>query len=450
MNILLVEDDRTERLGIKTFLDSCKYNVFTASNGKEALEIIANKSIDLITTDIQMPVMDGIELLEKTKEINSKVPVIVITAFATVENAVKAMQKGAEDFLTKPVNLAELKLKIEKVIDRLRILNENENLKSKLDQVLYPDIITTSPKMYTILQTINKVVNDPNVTVMIYGNSGTGKELIAKNIHSKSNRKDASFVAVNCAALPEELLESELFGHVKGAFTGAVTDKIGLFEAANGGTIFLDEVSEMSPKLQAKLLRVLQEYEIQPIGKTKPINLDLRVVGASNINLKQLVEDGKFREDLYYRLNVVTIQLPSLKDRSDDIPLLINHFLGTNSRVEFSIKAMEILKKYSWPGNIRELQNFVKMIEVTSDEKQITEFDLPLEITQGVNKNSSELEKIMDVSDYKQALNEAIVSFEKNYLALHLNKNGGNISRTADSIGLSRVSLHKKIKEYGL
>jgi len=445
--ILLVEDNIIERTGIETFLISNGFNVILAADGEEALRILDINEINLVITDLQMPKMNGLELLHFINQRKIKIPAIVITAYDTIENAVKAMKEGAEDFLTKPINLAELKIKIDKITKQLKLIDENIKLKKELEQILYPEIIASTAEMEKVNLLVKKIAQDVNVSVMIYGESGTGKEVIAKNIHAKSSRKDYSFTAVNCAALPEDLLESELFGYCKGAFTGALNDKIGIFQAADKGTIFLDEVSEMSPKLQAKLLRVLQEYEIQPIGRTEKVNIDVRIIGASNVNLRELVNKQIFREDLFYRLNVVEINLPPLRNRVEDIPLLIEHFLK-DKKIRFTVKAIEAMKKYSWPGNIRELQNFIKMIEVISDKQIITEQDLPQEFHTVLQTNN--FIKLNDTSDYKNALSIAIKNFEKHYLTFHLTKNNGNISRTAEMIGMSRVSLHKKIKEYNL
>jgi transcriptional regulator with PAS, ATPase and Fis domain len=290
---------------------------------------------------------------------------------------------------------------------------------------------------------------------MIYGESGTGKELVAQNIHYMSNRRNKPFVAINCASLSDELLESELFGHVKGAFTNALKDKPGLFLIANNGSLFLDEVSEMSPRLQAKLLRVLQEKHFQPVGSVDIINIDVRILGASNQNLKMLIEENKFREDLYYRLNVVEINLPKLEDRKEDIPLLINHFIEkeferTKKRIILSPEVMEILINHNWRGNIRELENFIKMLAVISEHKLIQITDLPESFFVNMIANSMKRKELWEKYDFQCALNSAVENFEKEFLRYHIEKNNGNISKTAEAIGLSRVSLYKKINQYNL
>lgn len=452
MKILLVEDDPSIRNGISVFLRHKDFEVLTASNGREAFDKIKETDFNAVITDIQMPEINGLELLELIKDNNIKTHVIVITAFATVENAVLAMQKGAEDFLTKPLNLTELQLKLEKLSEKIRLGRENKALKAKLEKFEFKDIIGDSSKIKDLKDMITLVAQDPNVSVFISGESGTGKELVARNIHRLSNRKDYPFIPINCAALPSDLLESELFGYVKGAFTGAVQNKVGLFEAANFGTIFLDEIGEMDATLQAKLLRVLQDHQIKPVGSNDNIQLDIRIISASNKKLTELVERNAFREDLFYRLNVIEIEVPPLRERKEDIPLLLNHFVNekystTNKNIIFDKYSLKNLINYSWPGNVRELQNLISKLSVTIPTGNVTKENLPEEFT--LNISSSLNHNFFDL-DYQSAVKNKIKNFEFEYLKYHLNKHNNNISKTADSIGLSRVSLHKKIKELKL
>ncbi len=455
MRILLVDDDDIIRNGIQTFLMNNRYYVKSINNASKALEFTGNESFDLIITDIMMPVMNGIEFLKELRKNSILTPVILITAYASVEDAVKAMKIGAEDYLTKPLNLEELRLKIDKIKNKCDLIEENKFLKDKINKLEFREIIGESKLINEVKNKILKVAADPDVSVMIYGESGTGKELVAQNIHYMSNRRNKPFIAINCASLNEELLESELFGHVKGAFTNALKDKPGLFLIANNGSLFLDEVSEMSPRLQAKLLRVLQEKQFQPVGSVDIINIDVRILGASNQNLKKLIEENKFREDLFYRLNVVEISLPKLEERKEDIPLLINHFIEkeferTKKRITLAPEVTEILINHSWRGNIRELENFIKMLAVITENKMIQITDLPESFFVNIIANSGKQKELWEKYDFQNALNSAVENFEKEFLKYHIEKNNGNISKTAEAIGLSRVSLYKKINQYNL
>jgi DNA-binding NtrC family response regulator len=400
-----------------------------------------------------MQEMSGLELFINLKNSLIDTPFILITAYASVEDAVTAMKLGAEDYLTKPLNLEELKLKIDKIQSKRNLVEENKRLKDKIREMDFPDLIGESKIMNEIKNKILKVAADPDVSVMIYGESGTGKEIVARSIHFKSKRIDNPFQAINCAALSDELLESELFGNVKGAFTNAYKDKEGLFQSADKGTLFLDEVSEMSPRLQAKLLRVLQEKNFQPVGSSRTISVDVRIIGASNKDLKKLISDNKFREDLFYRLNVIEICLPDLCKRIEDIPILINHFLQkennrTKKQISFSSETIDILQKYPWKGNVRELENFIKMICVTSGKETVEPTDLPENIFSEAILTSLKWKNLWKQNNFQTALNSAVENFEMEYLEYHLKKNDGNISKTAEAIGLSRVSLHKKIGQY--
>lgn len=453
MKILLADDDETIRRGIEVFLTNLHHSVLSATNGKEALSVSERENFDLIISDVQMPELSGIELLNALRKNENPVPVIIITAFATIEDAVMAMKMGASDYLTKPPNLEELQLKIGKIEKELKLKRENAELKERLRRIDSPEIIGESAAIAEVKKMIGKVALRDDVPVMIYGASGTGKELAAKAIHNSGERKDKPFVEVNCAAMPDELLESELFGYVKGAFTGAVKDKDGLLKAADGGTLFLDEVGEMSPRLQAKLLRVLQDFKIQPLGTTKSFHVDIRIIGANNIRLQDLVANNKFREDLFYRINVAEITLPPLADRKEDIPLLLEHFISSpriKKKIRFTKEALDVLVNYNWRGNVRELENFVKSISVFAEKNRIDKIDLPGHILNESYAFKHEWNYLFANKNFQEAQKKVLRDFEINFLKFHLKRHNGNISRTAEAIGLSRASLHKKINEYGL
>lgn len=450
MNILVIDDDESLNRGICSFLNSKNFKTNTALNGKEGIKLLKKKNFDLILSDLQMPEIGGLELLDYLLSNKISVPIIIMTAFASVENAVEAMKKGAEDYLTKPINLNELSIKIEKVVKSQTIIQENEDMKIKIHSLVLPEIIGESESIKQLKELLKRVSTDSLVPICIFGKTGTGKELVARNIHYMSVRKDKPFTPINCATLSDELMESELFGYVKGAFTGAIINKVGLLESSIGGTIFLDEISEMSPRVQAKLLRVLQDGVIQPIGSNEMKEIDIRFISASNQKLVDLVENKKFREDLFYRLNVVEVNVPSLSARKSDIPLLIKHFLEkyNNPNLLFSDDTLNILINYDWPGNIRELENLIRMLLVTNSDHTITNNQLPKKIIQCREPLSEESNFIYQ--DYKTAFNNSVNNFDKTYLEYHLKKNNFNISKTAESINLSRVSLHKKIQEYSI
>lgn len=450
MRILVLDDDQSLNRGICSFLNSNKFNTDTASNGIEGTKFLQKNNYDLILSDLQMPEMGGLELLDFLIENKITIPIIIMTAFSSIESAVEAMKKGAEDYLTKPINLNELLIKIDKVIKAQALVKENKDLKKKINFYELPEIIGESESIKELKELLKRISNDSSVPIYIYGKSGTGKELVARNIHFMSDRKDKPFTPINCATLSDDLMESELFGYIKGAFTGAIQNKIGLLESSAGGTIFLDEISEMSPRVQAKLLRVLQDGIVQPIGSNEMKTVDVRVISASNQKLSQLVKNKKFREDLFYRLNVIEVEVPSLSARRNDIPLLIKHFLLKYDRPNliFTDEALEILLNYDWPGNIRELENLIRMLLVTSSNSSITKNQLPDKLFHSKKVATEETNFIYE--DYKTAFNNSVNNFDKSYLEYHLKKNNFNISKTAESINLSRVSLHKKIQEYSI
>src|SRR3990172_5590562 len=384
--ILVVDSERSMREFLSIMLEREGYKVITADNGKDAIELIKGHDFDLIIAEIKMPKITGIDILRESMTLHPKTPVIMITAFASTEVAVEAMKLGAYDYITKPFNVDETKIIIKNAIEKKRQLDENISLKEELKgRYQFSNIVGKSDKIKKVFELIMKVANSRS-TVLITGESGTGKELVARAIHHNSDRKVKPFVSISCGAIPETLLESELFGHQKGAFTGADSDKKGLFEVADGGTFFLDEVSEAPPSIQAKLLRVLQEKEFKRVGGVKDIKVNVRVIAATNKNLHKLIEDGKFREDLYYRLNVIPIELPPLRERKEDIPLLVSHFINKYNSINkkdikgISPKAMEILEKYIWRGNIRELENVIERAVTLEIADNIYRESLPDEI----------------------------------------------------------------------
>jgi DNA-binding NtrC family response regulator len=393
MKILIVDDEVSIREIIQKNLSQMGgFNVETAQNGAEAIEKIEKEVFDLVLTDLKMPEMDGLELLKNIKGTRPEVMVILMTAFGSIETAVEAMKMGADDYITKPINLDHLLLHISKVQKESLLLKENRLLRMEVRKKFeFNNIIGKSKKMQEIFSLIEKVAPG-NSTVIIYGGSGTGKELVAKAIHYHSPRADKSFIPFNCGAIPETLVESELFGHTKGAFTGAIQAKRGLFEEANGGTLFLDEISTILPSAQVKLLRVLQEKELMKVGSTERTKIDVRMIAATNENLEENMKTGKFREDLFYRLHVFPIFLPDLKDRKEDISLLAYHFLDRYSReAKKGIKgitkeAMKLLLEYPWPGNVRELENTIERAVIMTDQDYLVPNDFPKDLIEGFSE----------------------------------------------------------------
>lgn len=366
--ILVVDDEKSMRDFLALVLKKEGYFVAVSSDGEEAIKILQKDIFDLVITDVKMPKMSGIDVLKAVKETSSETLVIMITAFASTETAIEALKEGAYDYITKPFQIEEVKLIIRNALEKRRLRAENLLLRRELKGLAtFENIIGKSEKIQKVFETVRKVA-DTSSNILIFGESGTGKELIARSIHFDSRRKDKPFVTVNCSALPETLLESELFGHMKGSFTGAISNKEGLFEVANGGTIFLDEIGETSPAIQVKLLRVLQEKEFRRIGGTKDVRVDVRIIAATNKDLDRAVADGTFREDLYYRLDVIPIHLPPLRERLDDIPLLVQHFLTKLSQTAgkdikgITPEALQLLKAQEWRGNVRELENVIERV----------------------------------------------------------------------------------------
>ena len=384
--ILVVDDEESHRIMLRAVLKEEGYRVTEAADGTDAVKAVEKEAFDLILMDIRMTNMDGIEALTEIRKISPLVPVLIMTAYASVKTAVEALKAGAFDYLTKPLDIEELKILIEKGLEHYHLRTENLALKERLgDRFDFSRIIGRSGKMNTLLETL-AMVAPSDATVLIMGESGTGKEVVANAIHHNSPRAGQPFIKVSCAALPETLLESELFGHEKGAFTGAVSRREGRFQLAHRGTIFLDEVGEMSPALQTKLLRVLQEKEFEPLGSTRTVKVDIRVIAATNKDLTKEVKEGRFREDLYYRLNVVPITMPPLRERKEDIPPLADHFLAVYREKNrkplkgISGKALDLLVRYDWPGNIRELENCIERAVIMAREEMITPADFPPQI----------------------------------------------------------------------
>ncbi len=445
--ILLVDDEKDLLEWLSVTLEQQGYEVTCAGSGEEALEIFRREPFDMVISDIQMGAVSGIELLRQIKDINPEIIVLLVTAYASVETAVKALRYGAYDYLEKPFKLDEIKVKILRAFSQKRIFPEDKGQQKKLrDRYRFANIVGKSEPMQEVFRMVDKVAKT-STTILIQGESGTGKELIAKSLHYNSLKTDKPFVSIDCGALPDELLESELFGHVKGSFTGAISTKQGLFEVASGGTLFLDEIGETSPAMQTKLLRALQEKEIRPVGATKQTKVDVRVVAATNRNLEEEVCREKFRKDLFYRISVITIRLPALRERREDIPVLINHFLKKyqlNGQVKrLAPESAEHLFRYDWPGNIRELENAIESAVALSDTEIITLDDLPLRIISRMPEPDSP-------SGLDESLKASVEDFESKLISRVLKKTGGNKSEAARMLKMTRRNLDYKIKRYNL
>ncbi|HQO63388.1 MAG TPA: sigma-54 dependent transcriptional regulator, partial [Syntrophorhabdus sp.] len=396
--ILIVEDDRKMRLALREIMTKEGYSVDTVETGEAALGRVEETSYDLVITDLKLPGIDGMSLLKAIRKSRPDTSVVIITAYATVDTAVEAMREGAEDYISKPFNLDEIRIIVKKVLEKKALLDDNRLLRNQLKKKYsYDNVVGNSEAMIEVYKTIDKV-KDAKATVLILGETGTGKELVARAIHYNSTRSGEPFLPVNCAALTESLLESELFGYVKGAFTGALKDKLGVFETADGGTVFLDEIGDISPRLQQVLLRVLENGEIQPVGSTARKKVDVRVVAATNKNLEELMKTSLFRADLYYRLNVISLRLPSLLERKEDIPALANHFLRKYSAENnktitgISKEALQMLEGYNWPGNVRELENVIERATLLETTDEITVDSLSEKIRSSLNRSPVVLE----------------------------------------------------------
>lgn len=446
--ILVIDDEEHMCWALERAMRQEGYQVYTATRGQQGLDIIREEAPSLVILDLRMPEMDGMEVLRRAKEMQPKLPVIILTAHGTIETAIEAMKVGAADFITKPFDLDELKIVIKKALMISQLVTEVSFLRSELTK-RYGQIIGKSQAINEIKQLIDKVAAS-NATVLITGESGTGKEVVAVSIHQASLRRDLPFVTVNCAALPEHLLESELFGHEKGAFTGAVARKMGRFELADRGTIFLDEIGEMPLNMQAKLLRFLQEKTFERVGGTETLRVDVRVVAATNRNLADAISKGVFREDLYYRLNVIPIHLPPLRERKEDIPLLAEHFLAkfqpTYLVNRISQPAMEMLCSYNWPGNIRELQNVIERAAIICNGSEITPDHLPKELQVQKNNSSTTGITVVNLPEGGISLEEV----EKQLIVKALERSGGNQTRAAQLLGITRSALLYRMQKHGI
>jgi DNA-binding NtrC family response regulator len=444
-SVLIVEDEKNTRDGLARALRRT-YEVLLAENGQRALETLSERSVDVILSDVRMPGMDGMTLMKRALARSPRPVFILLTAYGSVENAVAAMKEGADDYMTKPVHLDALELKIRQLLKARNMETENRALHAQLDSKYgLEHIIGRSAVMQEVFETIKQVATS-RATVLIEGESGTGKELVAHAVHRLSPRAHRPFVAVHCAALSENLLESELFGHEKGSFTGAAERRRGRFEMADGGTLFLDEVGEIDLNTQVKILRVLEERQFERVGGHTTLDVDVRLVAATNRNLQEMVQEGTFREDLFYRLYVVAVQIPPLRNRREDIPLLVRHFLDSvaeenGKEIEgLTSDALNLLSSYDWPGNVRELRNAIERMVVLSNGPRLTVRDIPVVIREqtdhrGPVKSSSEI-----------SLQEA----EKQLIVQALRAHDGNRTRAAEQLGISRRTLHRKLNEYGL
>ncbi len=462
--ILVVDDDRGLRKGIALALKRKKHDVVEASNGLEGKRALEKDAFDLMITDLEMPGLRGIELLKVLRELSPETIPMVISGFGTIEKAVEAMKEGAQDFITKgdSFSIDELEVKVERLLKQKHLKDENRRLTEE-NRVLreavsrryqFKNIIGKSPALRAVFARLEKLIEDGQVTVLIRGDSGTGKELVARAIHFNGPRKDKPFITVNCAAIPDTLLESELFGHEKGSFTDAIRTKIGKFEAANGGSIFLDEIGDISLGLQVKLLRVLQEKSFQRVGGNKTIQVDVRVIAATNKDLEKAMVDETFRPDLYYRLNVVPVTLPPLRDRREDIGLLAEHFLAQHRRerhrrIQLAPDTLDVLLKYDWPGNIRELENLIEQMVVLSSGEIIEPQHLPAYLVEKVSTPYS-LPAFDGHLTLKGAKKRLVEDFEKRFIRSALDRSGWNVTRASKEIGESREGLHRKMKRYGI
>ena len=449
-SVLVVDDDRAHRTMLRTLVGGWGYEIHEADDGASAIAAVQERPFDLILMDIRMIKVSGLEALEKIRVLNPAIPVILMTAYSSVETAVSALKKGAYDYLTNPLDFEKLKVTLQRAADHRRLREENRELRKRLDEHFDPGrIIGRSPAMVRLLETVSQVAAS-EATVLISGESGTGKELIAGAIHHNSPRRKGAFVKINCAAITESLLESELFGHEKGSFTGAERKKEGKFFLADGGTLFLDEVSEMSLPMQVKLLRVLQEREFSRVGGEEVLQVDVRVVAATNRDLAEAIEAGSFREDLYYRLNVVGLELPPLRHRREDIPLLCHHFLerfaekNRKALKGYTPDAMDGLTRYRWPGNVRELMNAVERAVVLARSDYLTVADFPM-IGSAQEKDDPNAAAMANIAG-----DQTLDNVERATILKTLEAADGNKSEAARRLGITRKTLHSKLKKYGV
>lgn len=448
-NILVVDDEANVIESFKQLLED-DYKVLTARTGEEALEKVEKENLDIVLLDIRMPGMDGIEVLRRIEEMKENVDVIMVTAVNTMKTAIEAMKLGAYDYITKPFEVDEVVVPINRALEKRRLTRELSYLRSQVaEPVKFDNIIGTSEKMRRVYEIVSEMSKN-DTTVLICGESGTGKELIARAIHFNGLRKDKPFIPVDCASISESLLESELFGHEKGAFTDATSQKLGRFELANHGTLFLDEIGNLRMDLQGKILRALQEREIQRVGGVRTIKIDVRIISATNIDLKKAIKEGRFREDLYYRLNVVPIEVPPLRERKEDIPLLVRYFLGIFNREfgkeieDITPETMDSLVNYRWPGNVREVRNVIERLVALTKEEVISHKGLPLDILLAVTTGES------NTGEEGKLLREAREQFEKQFILGVLEKVNWNQTEAAKILGVHRNTLIMKIQNLGI
>lgn len=453
--VLILDDESSLRTALFRVLDRKGLNVITANKIEEAKVLCqGDVPVDLAIVDLNLPDGDGIEFMTHLKALHPAAEVIILTGHATIESAIRATQKGAFHFVTKPFNLEELMSLIEKALTHKKLQQENQQLRSELNKKYkFDQIIGSSEQIQGVLRLIERVA-DSDSTVLVTGESGTGKELIARAIHYNSPRASGPFVPINCGAIPSELLESELFGHMKGAFTGAIANRVGRFEMADNGTIFLDEIGDLEPSLQVKLLRALQERSFEPVGSTKTVSVNVRVIAATNINLEDAVDNGRFREDLFYRLNVIPLVVPALRERKADIPLLLTHFMDIFNKTKgrgltgIATDALDCLINYTWPGNIRELENLVERMTILKGHGSIEVSDLPpkYKSSRTVSTDVGSLE----IPDSGMDFNTAVDTFENTLILKALEKTGWNRNQAAALLRLNRTTLVEKIKKKGL
>ncbi|MCK4273214.1 sigma-54-dependent Fis family transcriptional regulator [bacterium] len=445
--ILVVDDEESMCDFLSIMLKKQGYQITTALSAKEGLKKLAKEAYEVVISDLKMKEMNGLELIDEINKKETVPTVIIMTAFATIESAIEALKKGAFDYIIKPFKVDEIKLAVARALEQRKIRTENVYLKKQLKKKEgFGEIIGKSEILMEVLSQVRKIA-DSDSTVLLTGESGTGKELVARAIHQQSYRSEKPFITVNCGALPEGLLESELFGHIKGSFTGAIKDKDGLFKVASEGVFFLDEVGEMSPRIQVKLLRVLQEKEIVPVGGTSPIKVDIRLIAATNADLENEVSMGRFRKDLFYRLNVIPINIPPLRERKEDIPLLIDYFLKRygqepdGQEKKISAEAKKILCNHNWPGNIRELENILERAVTLQDDNTIVEKDLPEKIIKGQGRV---------LAKTKELENPTLETIEKAYIFWILRESGWQKQRAAEILGIDPSTLYRKIEKYEL
>lgn len=448
--ILVIDDDASLRRVVEYNLQEAGYQFLSAASGEEGLVLVAEEAPSLVITDMKMPGMDGMQVLKNIKASHPDTLVIIITAFGTIDVAVDAMKVGAYDYITKPFTRDELRLTVAKALQFIGLVSENKRLKNELaDRSDFRKTVGSSQKMERVFDIVRKVA-DTEASILITGESGTGKELVARSIHSQSSRKDAPFVAINCAAIPRDLLESELFGHVRGSFTGAVRDKTGKFQLADGGTLFLDEVGDLPLELQPKLLRALQEKEVEPVGGTKALKLDVRVLAATNLDIEKALSAGAFREDLYYRLAVIPIHLPPLRERREDISLLLRYFCGKLNveQVSFDAGAHAALNSYHWPGNVRELENLVERLLIMRSGDTITLDDLPDKIRTGGTgfDAATKTGTVINLPDEGYSLEQ----LEREVVVEALERNSWNQTAAAKFLRIPRHTLIYRIEKYGI